>query len=177
MKLIREDIIIFIICLITLEFCLCEIKVTSAHGKLCKEICDEFGGQCLEENICQCKDSYTTLPSDNNYKFCNYQKKSKIIAAVIELFIGFGIGHFYALRNVYGYLKLMIYFILCCIGCCSVAIGVKFEQEYPNTENHAVKFFFCIYASILNFIVTWQLFDFFMIMFGVYYDGNNIPFN
>lgn len=160
----------------------CSILNLKSNETFCYTICDEIGGTCYEDEnkknqICQCKDDYTTLPEEKNHKLCNYAKKSKILFTVLELFIGFGIGHLYADRKVNGSLKLIIYLILCCISCCAVGLGIKYEQQrsQDGPESHAVKFFFFIYAIILNIILTWQLFDFLMIMFGFYDDGNNIP--
>jgi TM2 domain-containing membrane protein YozV len=155
----------------------CQVLNLKSNETFCYTICDEVGGTCHGDQICQCKDAYTTLPEEKNHKLCNYAKKSKILFTVLELFIGFGVGHLYAERKVNGALKLIIYLLLCCISCCAVGLGIKFEQERVQgaPESSAVKFFFFIYAIILNIILTWQLFDFLMIMFGFYSDGNDIP--
>lgn len=175
MKYVRDN-IIYLICLLTLDVVLCG---NNNNNTFCNTICDEVGGVCIEDSICKCIEPYTTLPNESNYKLCNYAKKSKLIAAFLELFIGFGIGHFYTERKINGYLKLMLYMLLCCVGCCSIAIGLRFNSDNPDgpTGNQAAKFFFFIYACVLNFMMAWQIFDFFLMIFGVYVDGNNIELN
>jgi hypothetical protein len=154
----------------------CDVITTNNDDTFCYKICDEVGGTCISDQICQCKDTHTTLPEESSHKLCNYQKKSKILFSVLELVLGFGIGHLYAERKVNGFLKLIIYFMLCCVACCAIGLGLKFERERPEdaAESQAVKFFFFIYACIFNLVLTWQLFDFLMIIFGFYKDGNEI---
>ncbi len=159
----------------TLIFLLFEYIICENRTKCNSKTCDEKGGHCIGEFICECKEDYTTLQNAMNFKFCNYQKKSKVYTALIELFFGFGIGHFYAERKVNAYFKMTMFFFLCYFSCCAVAFGVKIQGEQINENNTAVKFFFCIYTCILCLIITWQIFDFFMIVFGVYNDGNDIP--
>jgi hypothetical protein len=150
----------------------CE-NVTKCNSKTC----DERGGICIGDYICECKEDYTTLQSAVNFKFCNYQKKSKLYTALIEFFFGFGIGHFYAERKVNGYFKMIMFFFLCYFSCCAVALGVKIQgdQIRDNQNNTIVKFFFFIYLCILCIMGIWQVFDVFMIGFGFYNDGNDIP--
>lgn len=161
--------------------------------------CDENGGIC-DGDLCKCKENYTTSTkgnvmhvykqntiSDLNLKFCNYEMKRSVYAALIELFIGFGMGHFYTGRKLFGCLKLILYILLCCVSFCSLAIGIKiaedhnlnlnnFNENNNQTHNHpAVKFFLLMSVSICNFLFIWQLFDFCLFMFKVYKDGNNLP--
>lgn len=147
------------------------------------KICDEIGGYCKSEGynyICQCKDEYTTLMINNinsTYKFCNYEKKRALYASLLELFLGFGTGHFYALRKINGYFKLFLSTICCWIGCCSLMLGLKasndVSQETFNREDLS-KFFMCIYACIFNTFLIWQIIDFFLFIFRFYNDGNSI---
>jgi len=139
-------------------------------------MCDEEGGECIDEYTCKCKDGFTTLPIENKYfKFCNYHKKSKISTATIELFLGFGMGHFYAERNINGFFKLFIYMFLYMCNICVLVIALKIERDINDRENSAVKFFFFVYYCFILIILIWQIFDFFMIIFGFLDDGNNIP--
>lgn len=148
----------------------------SSLQKCTVKICHEEGGKCVNETTCECNEDYTTLSTDKSYKLCNYKKKSRYSTAIIELFVGFGVGHLYSDRRVNGYFKLMLFMLLCCVAACSIAVGVRFEQDHPNSENAVVKFFFCIYACTFNIILTWQIFDFLMFVLGFYKDGNNIAF-
>ena len=110
-----------------------------------------------------------------NYKLCNYQKKNRISTAFIELFMGFGVGHFYSERKINGFLKMLFFMLLSCIVCCSIALGHKFERE-QNPNNSVARFFYYVYSFTMNIIFIWQIFDFLMFILNFYRDGNDVPF-
>lgn len=143
------------------------------------KICDEEGGICINSSICKCNDYHTTYYKNNLnsiYKLCNYQKKRCIYTALIELFFGFGMGHFYCGRKVNGFLKLIIYSFFCCIGYCSLVLKFKLSQDGNMDENSTLlKFFYYVWTTIFNFIMIWQILDFIIFLFGSYNDGNDIP--
>jgi hypothetical protein len=137
--------------------------------------CDEYGGICDENNTCECKENYTTLPTHKSHKFCNYERKHKIAIAFLELLVGFGMGHFYCGRKINGSIKLMIFIILCC-GCfCAVAFMAKISEEHRDNHNEVLLVLFKFYGTISNIFIIWQTYDFLMFLTGVYKDGNNIP--
>lgn len=163
--------------------------------------CDENGGIC-DENICKCKDNFTTSTKGNaitiyqnsnfyydfNFKFCNYERKRALYAAVMEFFMGFGMGHFYSGRKINGCIKLIFFITLFCTSFCSLVIGIKLAEnqgitDFRNLNNlvpenyanlSAVKFYFFIFACIINVIFIWQIFDFLMFILKIYLDGNGI---
>jgi TM2 domain-containing membrane protein YozV len=137
-------------------------------------ICDEIGGFCIDDNICECKEGYTTLSTAHNFKLCNYERKKAIKIAFLELFIGFGIGHFYTARYINGSIKLIIYSLLCCCCYCSIAIAYKLTQENQEGFNTMVTSFLKAYGIITNLLIVWQIIDFILFITGGYTDGNNI---
>jgi len=140
-----------------------------------KKICDSIGGICIDDHICKCNEGFTTYLRNNNLKLCNYQKKNSVIAAFLELFLGFGLGHLYSGRKIFGIFKMFLSFILCCIGCCAIGIGMKLDSEIrleqPNT---IVVLFYFIFICIFYILIFWQILDFIMFIFKIYTDDNEI---
>lgn len=160
----------FAITFLTMLTTNCNI-ITECNSKTC----DESGGICISRFICECKDDYTTFMSQGNFKFCNYQKKSKAYTAIFELFFGFGVGHFYAERKLNGYFKMTSFFFLCYFSCCAIAIGAKIQGENLDDNRNSIKFFFGLYVCFMLIMLVWQIIDFLMIILGIYKDGNDIP--
>ena len=90
---------------------------------------------------CVCKKEYATKEGDAIY--CEYKRKRQLVAFLLELFVGFGAGHFYRGNNLMGALKLCaflfgIYIIClfpltlkcfdsCCENdCCVVVVSIFF---------------------------------------------------
>lgn len=145
-------------------------------SKCTTKICDSLGGQCIEEETCKCNEGFTTLLRNNNMKLCNYEKKSSIMAAFIELFLGFGLGHIYSGRKIYGIFKLLLSSLMCFVGCCAIAMGVKLESgERSFDHNTVIEFMYFIYGCVFNILVLWQILDFVLFIFKIYVDGNEIP--
>ncbi len=137
--------------------------------------CDESGGICQENNTCECKENYTTLPTIQNYKFCNYERKRKLGIAFLELLVGFGMGHFYCGRKINGSIKLTVFTLLCCACFCVVAFIAKISEDRQSNYNEVIITLLNFYGLITNIIIIWQMYDFLMFITGVYRDGNNIP--
>ena len=66
---------------------------------------------------CECNKGYSSYDIDNNLRdndvHCCYKKKSILNSFLLELFLGFGIGHYYLENNVYATIKLCIELFLC----------------------------------------------------------------
>ena len=61
-----------------------------------KYTCPKSRGICNEDNECVCVKGYDTIDDLSRGDFyCNYRKKSKLIAFLLEFVLGFGSGHFY----------------------------------------------------------------------------------
>jgi hypothetical protein len=140
------------------------------------KICDSIGGECIDDQICKCNEGFTTYLRNNSMKLCNYQKKNSVIAAFLELFLGFGLGHLYSGRKIIGIFKLFLSCMLCCIGCCAIGIGMKLDSEIRSDQpNTVVVFLYFIFVCILYVLVFWQILDFILFIFKIYSDGNEIP--
>jgi hypothetical protein len=92
------------------------LESNSNSSKCTEKICDLIGGECIDDETCKCRSGFTTLLRNSNLKLCNYERKSSILAAFIELFLGFGLGHLYSGRKIFGIFKLFVSCLLCCIA-------------------------------------------------------------
>jgi hypothetical protein len=137
-------------------------------------ICDDTGGTCINDEICQCRDEFTTLPIGKNYKLCNYERKRSVSTAFLELLVGFGMGHFYCGRNINGSIKLILFMLLCCCCYCSILAAYKLTEENRQDLNTLVVYLLRIYSIVTNLLIIWQVIDFILFITGVYLDGNNI---
>ena len=83
-----------------------------------KYTCPKSRGICNEDNECVCVKGYDTIDDLSRGDFyCNYRKKSKLIAFLLEFVLGFGSGHFYMGHTTLGTIK-MIYTSLTCLLFC-----------------------------------------------------------
>ena len=133
-------------------------KIIENVSCLSEKDCNYYG-KCIR-SICYCDYGVVTVTSDINIeldeeklklygseidasqsfgtKGCNYKQKYQINAFLLELFPGFGVGHFYARRIGDGIAKLLasiglLFFVLiypllirCCSKCGSFTVGLLF---------------------------------------------------
>jgi len=143
---------------------------------------------------CVCVDGYTNLSSNDEVKCC-YEQYSQFIAFLLEVLVGFGLGHFYIGNYQFGYLKLISYLIFCCssytIACCFCNKDENYSLEGPEDEeitkfyeNHGIKIeyqyslklkifnLFMIFSACI--VLIWHLVD--GLLFGLNYfnDSNRI---
>lgn len=98
-----------------------------------------FHGQCTSDRTeCVCDDEYATFPVDSEH-LCNYKRKSKLAAFLLQFFLGNGVGHFYVGRISEGmafFWTVGYGFIVsgCFLGCCIYCIcsGI-FDSEKSAT--------------------------------------------
>jgi hypothetical protein len=155
---------IVIILILLLSF-IWEFKAVEDCGsKQCiNGICQNFAYE-----VCNCSDKYATVPEDN-LQNCNYQKKSQLLAFVLESFVTFGAGHFYIEDFKVGFLKLFVWVLACFIF-----ISIRFIANKENANSSSgvmIAFFGCFFCYVM---VLWQIVD--MVLFGInkIKDGNNI---
>ena len=65
---------------------------------------------------------------NDRYIYCCYKKKSQLTAFYLELFIGFGIGHFYIDNVHFGLIKFFSQILLCLIFWCVLIHSCKKEH-------------------------------------------------
>lgn len=131
--------------------------------------CEEGNYICKNRNNstdCTCKDKYMSL-ADSDSNFCTIEKKKQLTAFLLELFVGFGAGHFYRQNYLMAGLKLAafifgLYIIClfpltakCIIDCCANDVLVAISS-----------IFFYLCACGLAF---WYIYD--LVQFG----KNNYP--
>lgn len=131
-----------------------------------KYTCSPHNGKCSLDNKCLCANGYTTI---NDKKFgdfeCNYKMKSQATTFLLELIIGFGMGHFY-LGNVNLALCKLFFSVFACYFICMLP---SFEKIRLTKM--------CAYYSqfIFGLIwVIWQIVDCVLILKNHYKDINGI---
>lgn len=130
--------------------------------------------------LCQCYNGYLSVYIEANYNitqwngtFCNYEQMYQIKAFLFELFLGFGIGHFYAGRNVHGAFKL-IAFVLGIFFICLYLIMMKWINISRQNKECWILFTTCLFFWSAIGLAFWMVYD--AINFGMnrYLDGNGI---
>ena len=100
----------------------CEVN-SNCKGQYCSNYGNCNFQQVNTSNIiifCQCNKGYSSYDIDKNLTkysedavYCCYKKKSILTSFLLELFLGFGIGHFYLGNTVYFFVKLFIELFFC----------------------------------------------------------------
>ena len=144
------------------------IKANDEEAKKALVICNKYTcpksrGVCNEENECVCVKGYDTVDDLSRGDFyCNYKKRSKLIAFLLEFVLGFGSGHFYMGHTTLGTIK-MIYTSLTCLLFC---------QYHSISKITEIKRFAVPLERILLIgWAIWQIIDGILIAFGFYKDG------
>lgn len=126
------------------------------------------------KTVCYCEIEYATVPNyDTTLNYCNYEKKYQLTAFLVEFLAGFGGGHFYARRYLFGSLKLVAFlfsiFLICLFPLFAIGCSKCLENDWPSLIVSLI-FFFCAIG-----MVFWFIFD--LVMFGKnnYLDGYNEP--
>ena len=144
--------------------------------EICFELCSQIGGICTENLKCICKKGYSTDFNQENIYLCNYKQYNKYITGLIELLFGFGFGHFYCKRYLYGYIQLSIEFIFCCLMACLISAFYKIDfilnNGNPSYYTNLISNFY--FPLIVLALVSWQIVDSILFFFSVYKDGNGI---
>jgi len=118
---------------------------------------------------CKCNDDkyYSNFNDTLDEEYCAVEKKKQLTAFLLELFVGFGAGHFYRHHYLMASLKLVAFFIgiyLICI----FPLTAKCVTDCCDNDCVVivVSILFYIYALGLAFWYIWDL---------VYFGKNNYP--
>ena len=126
--------------------------------------CPKGRGVCNEENFCVCKEGYDTIDDLSRGDFyCNYKKKSKLIAFLLEFVLGFGSGHFYMGHTILATIKMIFTTFTCLLFCQFNNIRKITEIKYIAVPMERV--------LIIGWAI-WQIVDGILIGFNIYKDGN-----
>ena len=128
-----------------------------------KYTCPKSRGHCNENNECVCTKGYDTVDDLSRGDFyCNYKKKSKVTAFLLEFILGFGSGLFYIERTTLATIK-MIYTTITCLMFC------QYHSIRKITE--LKRFAVPLERILLVGWAVWQIIDGILIAFGFYKDG------
>ncbi len=122
---------------------------------------------CLNSNTCLCMPDYANVyikGESISQIFCSYKKKKIIVAGLLELFLPFGLGHFYSGHHWIGSVKFFF------------SLGV-FMFSYLICCKHIPPNFGVIlcYVILCCAIPIWNLVDLFLFFSGTVSDGFGIP--
>lgn len=125
-----------------------------------------------ERGKCSCFFGYVTTKDSNGFS-CNYKQKIQVTAFILELFLGFGMGHYYSERFAHATLKLLALIV----GITSICLYPLFMKCIQRNEANdylycSVSCLFYLIAMGLAFLIIYDL-----MMFGLnkYNDGKGIP--
>ena len=105
---------------------------------------------------CTCKKEYATLTTSK--QFCDVKKKKQLTAFLLELFVGFGAGHFYRHHYLMASLKLVA-FVLGIYVICLFPLTAKCVTDCCDSDCLVVlvSILFYLYALGLAFWYIWDL--------------------
>ena len=124
------------------NYCQSEKYGCSIYGNCNFKIFDYFKENSTEEDRlphCECNLGYTSyditgLKMDNNI-LCCYQQKGQLTAFLLEMFIGFGVGHFYIGNVKFAIIKLMVQIFLCFLFWCVTYFACNREHTFEANIN------------------------------------------
>ena len=129
---------------------------------------DEEKKKCATENMkcnldftnCTCKDGYITYKDS---KYCElHQKKKQLTAFLLELFVGFGAGHFYRHHYLMASLKLVA-FVFGIYVICLFPLTAKCVTDCCDSDCLVVLVSILFYLYALG-LAVWYIWD--LVYFG-----------
>ena len=123
-------------------------------------------GRCVDNGTCECTKEYASFKQEGESKdhYCAYERKKQLVSFLLELFLPFGVGHFYSGRILIGVLKIIVCFSQCIIA----GIGFCLAKDAGMLTVIILLVIGCVYIS-------WELVDIILIALNVYKDGNGVP--
>jgi TM2 domain-containing membrane protein YozV len=159
--------------LVLVKFLINEIQSQSYPYEIFN-ICTKYNcpvtrGICAKDNKCECFEGYTTLIENNfHYYQCNYEKKSKVIAFLFEVIIGFGVGHLYLGNIGIAISKLIFCFMTAFFICFFPHFAKRIKSKLIRRISPYTQSVF----GIIYFI--WQAVDGVFIGLSLYKDSNGV---
>lgn len=117
---------------------------------------------------CSCSPHYASYPFDTNI-LCSYYKKIQLYAFLLELFLMFGIGHFYLGNYTHAILKAIFFLLGYFLFIILRTMSKKTEEN--NTFTLLTALFGCM---ICVGMLIWQIIDVILLGLGKYTDGNGV---
>jgi len=109
-------------------------SVVKTRGLCTLDNCEYDYGICIGKNVCQCNPGFADVKENHNLdfpKYCTYEQNYQSSAFFLELFFGFGIGHFYAKRVSNGIFKMLTFLLILP----SILIFFAFVKPYLELRN------------------------------------------
>lgn len=131
----------------------------------CESLCG-INASCTKSGDCQCKEGFTNVLSVD--RKCTYELKSQKVALMLEIFLFFGVGHFYCYRFIYGMLKLSFFSFLLMYNMISQQTIIEKDKEKKRGTS-------IIMVFLSAWLVLWVVFDITMFRMNMFRDGNDIP--
>ena len=109
----------------------------SSFGNCNYKLFDYYNVNGTKKIYCECNKGYSSFDIDNNLTtsdiYCCYQQKSQLTSFLLELFLGFGIGHLYIGDRTFAIIKMIIELFLCAgAGCATYFSCIR---EHPFQTN------------------------------------------
>ena len=124
--------------------------------------CEMDNMNCKDDNpeYCKCKDEYASIKSET--KKCTIKRKKQLTAFLLELFVGFGAGHFYRHHYLMASLKLVA-FVFGIYIICLFPLTAKCVTDCCDSDCLVVmvSILFYLYAAGL---ASWYILD--LVFFG-----------
>lgn len=141
-----------------------------AKGNCTVSNCHDPYGRCENQNVCACNYGYAQMPSlkaSKNQLSCTVSLKSQALFFGLELLTWIGVGHIYAGRMMYGFVKMSVFLFIISIDC--ILKRLSFNRVFPaKSKSSIVIFSYFIYA----FFLLWQTIDIIVIGSNLFRDGN-----
>jgi hypothetical protein len=126
-------------------------------------------GVCLNSTTCMCMPDFAHIYIHGHSiqeLSCSYRRKKAVVAALLELFLPLGLGHFYVGHYTLGSIKFFYNFFLY-FFCCFL--------YYKGTNNEVLSNMICLCVILSCIIPLWNIVDLFLFFTDVYKDGYGIP--
>ena len=173
----------------------CDGQLCSTHGNCILNIYKFYNNtssnttlnSLSKRTVCQCHKGYLTyypnsyqlfgnsgdVAENNNYNssliLCCYKQKLQIIAFILELFFGFGMGHFYLENYYFACGKLFINIVLLFIGGFTLFIFCSNAEDDKNLIYHPS---ILVFTAIVMVILSLHFIDLVIMGVGYHTDGN-----
>jgi len=138
------------------------VKVTNCDKQT---NCPILHAICTTTSNCMCRKGFANVPSLSK-ETCSYVQKSQKTAFFLEIFLNFGVGHFYIGLWWLGLIKLLIIVI---IPIMFLVLNCIYQLEFMKENGWIMEI---VYYS---YVLVWLIIDIALYATNTYHDGNGIP--
>lgn len=148
-------------------------------------VCERENGICVSETQCKCNYGHINFVTGTSKKPCEYRLSFQLYALILEIFLPFGIGHFYCKRYLIGFIKFLVLLVIPALVLFinRKLLGNKGHKSPLNKVNREssqafsienFKKFISYLISVCFFIVffVWYLFDIVIFSANKHKDGS-----